>query len=493
VTQDTVISGVSPAPTQRIDSPDRRRHRLRSIFAAHVWWWVAVLIVALAIVFVSLTHVKPAYDAHGWVVWGRQALHLNLNTNSAPSWKPLTFLFTLPFALFGRAALWLWMVTATAATFAGAVFAGRIAYRLTGPSQGRWYGPVIAAVVAGVGVLGINGYWHFILIFTADGMLVTLCLAVIDMHLCRRYRWAWVLLVLAALGRPEVWPMLALYAIWLWIAHRELRAWVISGLVAIPLLWFGIPALTARSPFVAGRIAQESSTGTALHSGQISGVLRRFTGMYEWPMHIAVLLALGIAIVRRERTWLTLFGLAALWVVVEIAFAYHGWPAVARYMYPAAAVAIVLAAAGIGWILVNSRRGGWALTLAAFAAFLAFLVVMEPHAQYRGRLVHNGILLGQRWARQLNRLHQVIAKDGGPGRILSCGSAVTDVAYQSIVAWEMGENVWFVGWTPQIDINRGKPIVLFTPVYAGWRVQAIHSRPGDAARCARLYATTAAG
>jgi hypothetical protein len=57
----------------------------------------------------------------------------------------------------------------------------------------------------------------------------------------------------------------------------------------------------------------------------------------------------------------------------------------------------------------------------------------------------------------------------------------------------MGENVWFVGWTPQIDINRGKPIVLFTPVYAGWRVQAIHSRPGDAARCARLYATTAAG
>jgi hypothetical protein len=492
VTPDTLTSGVSAAPTPRIETGGRRRRRL-NIFAAHPWWWVAVLIFALAIAFVSLARVKPAFDAYGWIVWGRQALHLNLNTNSAPSWKPLTFLFTLPFALFGRGALWLWMVTSVAAAFAGAVFAGRIAYRLTGPSQGRRYAPIIAAVLAGGGVLGINGYWHFILIFTADAMLVTLCLAAIDMHLCGHYRWAWVLLVLAAFGRPEVWPIVGIYAVWSWISRPQMRAWLVWGVLAIPAAWFVIPALTSRSPFVAGAVASDTATGTTLHSHQFSGVLARFTGMYEWPMHAAVLLALGIAIVRRERTWLVLFGFAALWVAVEIAFAYHGWPGVARYMYPAAAVAIVLAASGIGWILVNSRRGGLALTLAAFAAVIAFLVVMEPHAQYRGRLVHNGILLGQRWARQIDRLHQVIVKDGGVARVLSCGQPVTTVAYQPMLAWEVGINTWDVGWTPGPDIARGNPIVLFTPVYAGWRVQAIHSRPADAARCARLTTTTAAG
>ncbi len=492
VTPDTLISGVSPAPAHQIETAGRRHRRL-NVFAAHPWWWVAVLVVALAITFVSLARVKPAFDAYGWIVWGRQTIHLNLDTNSAPSWKPLTFLFTVPFALFGSAALWLWMVTSVAAAFAGAVFAGRVAYRLTGPSEGRIYAPIIAAALAGAGMLGINGYWHFILIFTADAMLVTLCLAAIDLHLCGHHRWAWAMLVLACLGRPEVWPIAGLYLLWAWRAHPEMRGLLLAGVIAIPVLWFGIPALTSRSPFVAGAVASDSATGTTLHSHQFSGVLKRFTGVYEWPMHALVLFALGLAVVRRNRTWLVLFGMAALWVAVEIAFAYHGWPATNRYMFPAAAVCIVLAGAAVGQGLVLASRRGLLASLAAFAVLIAVLVAMEPHVQYRGRLVHNGILLGQRWARQLNRLHQVIAKDGGPARILACGRPVTTISYQTMLAWEVGRNIWDVGYSPGVNVARHKPIVLFMPVFAGWRVQAIHSAPADAARCARLYATTAMG
>ena len=44
---------------------------------------------------------RPGFDAYGWLVWGRQTLHGNLNTDGAPSWKPLTFLFTLPYSLGG--------------------------------------------------------------------------------------------------------------------------------------------------------------------------------------------------------------------------------------------------------------------------------------------------------------------------------------------------------------------------------------------------------
>ena len=61
----------------------------------------AAILVAASVLFVVLTRMKPAYDAYGWMVWGRQTLHWNLDTNGAPSWKPLTFMFTLPYASFG--------------------------------------------------------------------------------------------------------------------------------------------------------------------------------------------------------------------------------------------------------------------------------------------------------------------------------------------------------------------------------------------------------
>src|SRR5947209_9054657 len=160
-----------PRPQRRFAGPIRRRP----------WITMAVVVVLVAIGFVLATGVRPAYDAYGWLVWGRQAAHVHLNTSAAPSWKPLAFLFTFPYALLvGRAALWLWMVTATAAGLAAAVFAARIAYRLSAPATGHRYAAFAGAAFAGVGVLGIAGYWHFVLIATADPMMVALSLAAVD-------------------------------------------------------------------------------------------------------------------------------------------------------------------------------------------------------------------------------------------------------------------------------------------------------------------------
>jgi hypothetical protein len=88
-------------------------------------------VLAASVLFVVLVGMRPSYDPYGWLVWGRQVLHWNLNTDGAPSWKPLTFLFTLPYALFGRASVYMWMVTSVAGTMAGAVLAARIAFRIT--------------------------------------------------------------------------------------------------------------------------------------------------------------------------------------------------------------------------------------------------------------------------------------------------------------------------------------------------------------------------
>ena len=91
--------------------------------------WVALTLVvfAAATVFAVATNMRPGYDAFGWLVWGHQVLHWNLNTDGAPSWKPLTFLFTLPFSLAGHsAAMWMWTVTSVAGAFAGVVFGARL-------------------------------------------------------------------------------------------------------------------------------------------------------------------------------------------------------------------------------------------------------------------------------------------------------------------------------------------------------------------------------
>src|ERR1700759_2889877 len=106
--------------------------------ARWIWFGVAVAVVVVGLLFVLITGMRPAYDAYGWLVWGHQALHLSLNTNAAPSWKPLSFLFTFPYALLGRTALWLWMVTAVSAAVASGVFGARIAYRLAADSAPRW-------------------------------------------------------------------------------------------------------------------------------------------------------------------------------------------------------------------------------------------------------------------------------------------------------------------------------------------------------------------
>ena len=125
--------GVSPGDVRTTDSGPASTN----LFAGRMWFWLlgGVMVAGAAVTFVVLTGIRPAFDAYGWLVWGRQALQWNLNTNSSPSWKPLPFLFTLPYSVLGRDALWLWFVTAVAGAIAAPIFASRVAFKLTGASE----------------------------------------------------------------------------------------------------------------------------------------------------------------------------------------------------------------------------------------------------------------------------------------------------------------------------------------------------------------------
>src|SRR5205807_753938 len=116
----------------------------------------------------------------------------------------------------------------------------------------------------------------------------------------------------------------------------------------------GIPTITNGRPNISGELAKLSPR--ALHHNQLRGTLGRFTELEYLPVWIAALCAVGFAALRRNLTVLALAAGGVLWVIVEIAFAYHGWPALPRYMFEVAGVAAILAGIAVGWALMEVPR-----------------------------------------------------------------------------------------------------------------------------------------
>ncbi|MGB0095841.1 MAG: hypothetical protein WBP81_25295 [Solirubrobacteraceae bacterium] len=106
------------------------------------------------------------------------------------------------------------------------------------------------------------------------------------------------------------------------------------------------------------------------------------------------------------------------------------------------------------------------------------------------RITHTELIAAREFATQIKRLHAVIVRDGGSTRIRACGQPVTDVGFQSILAWQTGLNVGNVGYKPDREIRRGHPIVLFKPHLRGWQVRPIHTRAADRAACNPLTRQT---
>ncbi len=467
-----------PSPAPAAAGPGARAQPLfrRKSFLIVLGGAVGLLVVSLLILLWAKT--RPGFDPYGWLVWGRQTVAGNLNTNAAPSWKPLPYLFTAPFGLFGHYQLWLWMVTSLAVSLAGAVFAGRIAYRLTGSESEHRYPAYAAAAFAAAGYFGLSTYWHYMLSAQSDPMIVTLCLAAIDCHLCGRYRWAWVLGGLASLGRPEVWLFLGVYSVWAWLRVPSMRRLIVGGIIVLVVLWFGIPALTSRTPFVAASNALGS--GRRLRSDRVFGTIGRFLDLNTAVIELTALLAVAIALVRRDRATLALAAGVCAWVLVEIAFALHGWPGLGRYMYEPAGVLIALAGVGVGRVLIEapriSRVAGWA----GIALVAVIVLALVPPALSRARSEHRDIRGQRARTAEIDKLTGTVARLGGAARLRPCGEPLTRLEYQTILAWNLHVNVATVGYKYGPAIASHRPIVLFTPLaQGGWLVQALHqTAPG---------------
>jgi hypothetical protein len=482
------IAEAQPIPV--LPEPPRNRGLDFAALGPRYRWLLgaaALLIVSTALVLWA--DARPGYDPYGWLVWGKLTIHWNLDTNGAPSWKPLPFVFTVPFAVAGHYALWLWMILSVAVSLSGLVFAWRIAVRLTdAPSSRRWVG-YLAGAFAALALLGIRDYTHFILSSQSDTMIVSLCLAAIDCQLAGRRKWAFWLWILGSLGRPEVWPFLALYSLWAWRAFPAMRRMIAAGLVLIPLFWFGIPALTAKSAFIAGDNALHSPR--ELHSNKLLGTLDRFLDLQELPVWLTGLLAVAIAAVRRQRFILLLAAGAVAWVVVEVAFVLHGYPGVPRYLFEPVSILCVLAGVFVGRVLLDATtllaRVSTRIPLrlgTALAGILVLVVVasLVPAARSRLRIERADLTHERARTKEINRLHTVISRIG-TARLLACGQPNIPIGYQSIFAWYTGLKIGALYVSQKHERQHPTPLVNIYPLRDGWKVFPSHIHGAAVGRC----------
>jgi hypothetical protein len=372
----------------------------------------------------------PTYDPWAWIVWGREILHLDLSTVDGPSWKPLPVLLTTPFALFGGLAPDLWLFVARAGAIAGVVMAFRLARRLGGVPAG-------AAAAAAYAIAPWN--LRNAALGNSEGLLVALALAAVERHLAGRPKHAFLFGLGAALLRPEAWPFLGLYGLWLLWREPAARKLVIAAFVALPVLWL-LPELWGSGDLLraAHRAHTPRANSAAFADDPIGEVVRQFGTMLTPALWaglgaLVVLAVLRLGASRRERR--TAFALAlggAVWVAEVAVMTNDGFSGNVRYLILPAAIVCVVAGAGIGWMVraLPRRVVGGGLAVAALAVIAA--VGFAAPSVHRLDAVRTSVYYQ---ARLTDGLRDAVAQAGGRERLLACGTPYTGAFQVPAVAW----------------------------------------------------------
>lgn len=376
------------------------------------------------------------YDPWAWLVWGREVLHLDLDGAGGPSWKPLPVLATVPLALLGSAAPTVWLVLARTLGLLAIVGV----YRLAARFAGRWAGWTAAALLLLTPDAGPR-FVRLVLEGHSAPIAVALTVWAIDRHLAGRHRSALVLATLLALDRPEAWPFLFLYALWLWRTDRSQRVLVATSLALVPVLWFGGDWWASGSPLHGADAARVS----AHDDHRFVDSLQRVGEMVIPPAWFAAAFAVLLAWRARDRTLLVLAAGALGWCALVVAMsAGLGYAALSRFLLPAAAVVCVLAGVGVVRFvaLVPAR---WPRVVGGALVVVVFVGLGALRADnMEGQLAEI-----RRRARTIDGLDDAFAAVGGTDAALACGRvAVRHPGVPRLAAaWKLG--------VPLDDIDAG--------------------------------------
>jgi hypothetical protein len=405
---------------------------------------------ALAALSAAVLPTVPSYDPWAWIVWGREVFdpHLSFVTGNGPSWKPLPVMFTTVWGLFGNAGPTLWVITARAGGLLGPVAAWRLASRLVRDLDSPLAAP-IAGVVAVLGLVLTQDYFYYMFRGTSEPMLIACWLWAIDRLLDRHHAQAYVFLVAAALIRPEAWPFLGLYALWLWLREPRLRLLVVAGLAAIPLFWFVPTKIGSGEWFLAASHAKSYNGHLGAHP--VLEALRRAADLQVAPVLVGAAVAVTLRWWReRDRLVLALAGAALAWIVLVVAMVAVGYPGLERFFLPASALLSVLAGAGVARValLVGSMLGddgrGRAVAVAVAAAVLAVSIPLSTSRISSARAQKP---TADRAVTRLDQLSDAITVVGGHAAVYPCRSSVAAInhAVQTALAWKLHVTLSRVG------------------------------------------------
>jgi hypothetical protein len=397
--------------------------------------------VALAVIGLTalsfLAPAAPTYDPWAWIIWGREIVHLDLSTINGPSWKPLPVLFTVPFSLFGSLAPDLWVFVARLGTVAGVVMLFRL---------GRRFGGVPGGVAAAVPYALTPWTVRNGMMANSEGLLVALTLAAVERHLDGRMRAAFLFALGAALLRPEAWPFVGLYGLWLLWREPTVRALVVAGFAALPVLWL-LPELWGSGDLLRAMHRAQNPRGNspAFADDPVRAVLDQFdlmlTPPVRWGLMAMVVALLAGAVFRRlpARRDVAVVGMlivgAGLWVAEVALMTSDGFSGNIRYLIMPAALVCLVAGIGVGW-LARAVLGRYVAGTTVLAVALAAVIGVK-FAEPARETLRADIDAVTFQARMSDQVAGLVARAGGPARVRACGDIYTGPFQVPLVAWNM--------------------------------------------------------
>jgi hypothetical protein len=423
---------------------------------------VYALLAAISIAIAALTLLYPStptYDPWAWIVWGREITQLDLTTEGGPSWKPLTVIFTTLFAPFGDLAPDLWLIVGRAGAVMAIIMSFRLAARLTG---GSWVARGTAGTIAAMALIISSSFVRNMTLGNSEGLLVAFTLWGVERHLDGRYRQAFFLGFLAGLLRPEIWPFLGLYGLWLLLIDRgALKLLVICG-VLIPVLWL-LPEWWGSGNFwrAADRAQRPNPNSPAFADFPFWEVLKRTWPLMLTPVKAAAAFATVIAVYewfkhRRRGAVIVVMALALAWICEIALMTQAGFSGNPRYIILGTTLVAVVGGVGFGWAvqiasdvvgrLADGRR---ALMLATGAVACAVLLAATWHwaePKFRG---FGKLDTALRYQAELRfDLEKALARVGGAERFASCGQVATGMYQVPMIAWYIGRHTQEVALDP---------------------------------------------
>jgi hypothetical protein len=454
----------------------------------------ALVISALSLLIPS----TPSYDPWAWLVWGREIVHANLQTTGGPSWKPLPMIFTTVFAPFGKAQPDLWLVIARGGAVMTAAMVFKVAWRLTRqlvgePATARTgaarrlalAAPLLAGLIATGSLINSGGFISDNALGYSEGLATALVLIAIDSYMDGARRQAFVVGFFAALDRPELWFFWGPYGLYLFWRDPGARKLVIGLFALIPVVWF-LPELWGSGHLLRGvtRAQHPRSNSAAFAKCPVCTVFKK----EAWPavlnrVKIAGILAMLVAAFGlwrtrrswwrrgpipdqiRARAWLVTFGVFGFVWWLGIAFETQaGFSGNNRYLVLGTAPVAIVGGVAWGWFahaasaiprrladLVPGVRRRVTASVALFGGAVIAVVLFLAVPPWIGQ----NIISTPRTHRAL--IYQAHLRDdaalavrelGGPGKVLACGTVMTEGFQVPMLAYDLGVHTLSVQASP---------------------------------------------